>query len=281
MGKLIQYCTEQSKKDGDFLHGSWPAAGMGYLIQTENRHFIAIDGGQDRADAEGLIAIMEEIAGERPVVDLWMVSHPHGDHIWALREIANDASLLSRVQIKALCYSIPPLELTPWDQGSPKTMLEITEKLGVPVITPHADDELDIDGTKVKFFFTWENFEDVTKYKTFNALSMIFKITGKYKSAMFIGDSTGSGPRRVNAMYGDRLDELKADIVQLAHHGLDGGDTWFYKNVDASIALVPTSLGGGKYERMPEITCCAANMYAQERAFTVIQAFSGTASIEF
>ena len=109
MGKLIQYCTEQSKKDGDFLHGSWPAAGMGYLIQTENRHFIAIDGGQDRADAEGLIAIMEEIAGERPVVDLWMVSHPHGDHIWALREIANDASLLSRVQIKSLCYSIPPL----------------------------------------------------------------------------------------------------------------------------------------------------------------------------
>ena len=278
MGKLIQYCTEASKPDGDFSK-AWPAAGMGYIIETEHKHFILIDGGDHAQDAGQILDILEDLTPARPVtVDLWIISHPHGDHTNALKAYADDPAFRARAEVKAICFSAP--DDAPFG-GEVGTLHRVIGALGCEEITPKAGDTIDIDGTVVRFYFTWKDHSRFDRVTTFNDLSLIFSVTGAKKRAMFIGDSCSEGPKFVRTCFEEHPEEIKCDILQVAHHGLDGGDIPFYKMVDAQIVLVPASLGGGKFERMPETICNAKNMYAQNRAFTVIQAFTGTVGIEF
>ena len=277
MGKLIQYCTEASKKDGDFSK-VWPAAGMGYVIETEHKHYILIDGGDCKQDAEQMFDLLEDLAPAKPHVDLWIITHPHGDHTNAIKAYAEDPALRARADVDAVCFSAP--DDVPFG-GEVQTLHRVVETLGCREITPAAGDVIDVDGTVIRFYFTWKDHTHFDRVTTFNDLSLIFSVTGRHKRAMFIGDSCSEGPRFVYKSFAEHPEELKCDVLQVAHHGLDGGDIPFYKAVDAQIVLVPTSLGGGKFERMPETICNAKNMYAQNRAFTVIQAFTGTIGIEF
>ena len=75
-------------------------------------------------------------------------------------------------------------------------------------------------------------------------------------------------------------DLLKSDIVQVAHHGLNGGDVDFYHYVGAETAMVPISKSGYLAINAPRDRCCTANRFAQDRALTVIYAFTGNYSAE-
>ena len=57
MAKLIQYMTKESLYDGAFDNSYWAAAGMGYVIVTENKKFIVIDGGHPN-DSDSLIELL-------------------------------------------------------------------------------------------------------------------------------------------------------------------------------------------------------------------------------
>ena len=62
MEKLIQFCTSASLYNGAFDNvAGWSAAGMGYVIVTENDRFIVVDGGHSD-DATALIEILEKYA---------------------------------------------------------------------------------------------------------------------------------------------------------------------------------------------------------------------------
>ena len=57
------------------------------------------------------------------------------------------------------------------------------------------------------------------------------------KSILFLGDMSSEGGKRL-LQY--EKDDLKADIVQMAHHGQAGVDEDVYKAISPSIALWPT-----------------------------------------
>ena len=93
MGTLIQLCTEASRKDECFTKGVWPAAGMGYVFVTDSGRLLVIDGGETERDAETLVSLLEEKSDGHPTVDLWIVSHAHGDHYGALEIVAKTPAL--------------------------------------------------------------------------------------------------------------------------------------------------------------------------------------------
>ena len=73
MEKLIQYATKASAYDGPFDSVvGWAAAGMGYIIKTENGKIIVIDGGHDE-DGYPLYEIIRE---KNPDVPYIMVTRP-------------------------------------------------------------------------------------------------------------------------------------------------------------------------------------------------------------
>ena len=101
MAKLIQYCTIASLYDGAFGGAvAWPAAGMGYVIYTDDGA-VVIDGGLPE-DAAPIV----DLIGDRPV-RLWIITHPHYDHYGALHAIVSNKALKERVRVDSLCYYFP------------------------------------------------------------------------------------------------------------------------------------------------------------------------------
>ena len=277
MGTLIQLCTEASRKDECFTKGVWPAAGMGYVFVTDSGRLLVIDGGETEGDAEMLVSLLEKKYGAHPVVDLWILTHSHLDHYGALEIIAKTPSLRERLTVSRLCACTDiPVSFPESDQAR---IAAIPGLLGCELVTPHAGDVLTVDDLTVRILYTWENDPKLADAKSFNRLSLTFTVTGAAHRAMFVGDSTPTGPTVVRDSTDPAL--LKSDFLQLAHHGLDGGNIGFYRLVNPETVLIPCSLGGAKFIKAPETGCNYFNRYIQERALSVVCACMGNTEMEF
>lgn len=277
MGTLIQLCTEASRKDECFTKGVWPAAGMGYVFVTDSGRLLVIDGGETERDAETLVSLLEEKSDGHPTVDLWIISHAHGDHYGALEIVAKTPALRERLTVSKICACTDiPVSFPENDQAR---IAAIPGLLGCTQVTPHAGDVLTVDNLEIRMLYTWEDDPKLADVTSFNRLSLIFTVTGPEHRMMVIGDSTSTGPSVVR----DRTDPtlLKSDFLQLAHHGLDGGNIGFYRLVDPITVLIPCSLGGAKFIKAPETGCNYNNRYIQERALNVICACMGNTETEF
>lgn len=277
MGTLIQLCTEASRKDECFTKGVWPAAGMGYVFVTDSGRLLVIDGGETERDAETLVSLLEEKSDGHPTVDLWIISHAHGDHYGALEIVAKTPALRERLTVSKICACTDiPVSFPENDQAR---IAAIPGLLGCTQVTPHAGDVLTVDNLEIRMLYTWENDPKLADVTSFNRLSLIFTVTGPAHRMMVVGDSTSTGPSVVR----DRTDPtlLKSDFLQLAHHGLDGGNIGFYRLVDPITVLIPCSLGGAKFIKAPETGCNYNNRYIQERALNVICACMGNTETEF
>ena len=277
MGTLIQLCTEASRKDECFTKGVWPAAGMGYVFVTDSGRLLVIDGGETEGDAEMLVSLLEEKSDGHPTVDLWIISHAHGDHYGALEIVAKTPALRERLTVSKICACTDiPVSFPENDQAR---IAAIPGLLGCTQVTPHAGDVLTVDNLEIRMLYTWEDDPKLSDAKSFNRLSLFFTVTCPALRMMVVGDSTSTGPTVVR----DRTDPtlLKSDFLQLAHHGLDGGNIGFYRLVDPITVLIPCSLGGAKFIKAPETGCNYNNRYIQERALNVICACMGSTEMEF
>lgn len=87
-----------------------------------------------------------------------------------------------------------------------------------------------------------------------NNSSMVYMVDTGEKKILFLGDMGDMGGRYLLKMAGDRL---KADIVQMAHHGQNGVDKEVYKAVAPGLCLWPTPQwlwdndNGGGYDSGP------------------------------
>ena len=280
MAKLIQYSTKASQYSGAFdSKVGWAAAGMGYLIVTDGGRLIMIDGGFDD-DAEPLISLMKEQTGQdKPTVDLWIITHPHGDHYFALRRLAKE-DMRRRLLIKTLVYRFPA-DFT--DRGGNTclgdalAMQNVADTFCADTVTPEIDGHIAIDGLDLHFLYVPE---DASELNNFNQLSLIFKITGSERDVMITGDAFHRSLEKVVKRYGEAL---RSDILQMPHHGLcDTGHLEFYNLVGAKALLVPTSIAGHRamHSELYGIDSRRANLFAEENAEKVYNAFEGTVTIE-
>jgi beta-lactamase superfamily II metal-dependent hydrolase len=285
MEKLIQYCTKESLYDGAF-NGKvgWHAAGMGYIIVSENKHLIVIDGGCPH-DAEDFLRLIEENADGKPVVDLWIITHPHSDHDGALNRIAKTPELCARVEIKEIVYRFPK-EFFERNgafsnvnaNANMETVLSLT---GAKAHLPELDEKVTVDGAEVHFLYYPYDCRIINGIGNCNVCSLIFTVQTKNKRILFTGDANTRNLQVVKWLYGKAL---KCDILQLPHHALcDTGHLDFYKVVDAAIVLEPTCIAGDRAMHS-ELYCTAErarwNAFAEENAAKVYKSYEGTVEIE-
>lgn len=250
---------------------------MGYVFITDGGKLLVIDGGETEGDAERLVSLLEKKCGASPAVDLWILTHSHLDHYGALEIIAKTPALRERITVSKICACTDiPVSFPETDQAR---IAAIPGLLGCTQVTPRVGDVLTVDNLEIRMLYTWEDDPKLSDVKSFNRLSLIFTVTGPAHRMMVVGDSTSTGPTVVR----DHTDAalLKSDFLQLAHHGLDGGNIGFYRLVDPSAVLIPCSLGGAKFIKAPETGCNYNNRYIQERALNVICACMGSIEMEF
>lgn len=217
--------------------------GMSYIIQIKDASFILIDGGAyHEEDAECLYELLRKNTpeGQKPVISMWMFSHPHFDHIGLATEFICQKAY--DIEIKSFAYQFPDCEKinTMEDDIEMKKSIAVLENNMAEyhpkavVYTLHSRQKYNFEGVEIEILWTGE---DIYPYKAlhYNDLSAAWRMTfDGGKTFLVLGDCFTYSCQQMEQAYGDYL---KSDILQLTHHGLCGGDKKLYQRIDPEICF--------------------------------------------
>lgn len=201
-----------------------------YSIYNETKGLIIVDGGWSE-DAASVREVINELGGH---VDAWILTHPHQDHIGAFNLLYNELEGITIDNIYTVEMAKPEecIEVAPWDSVD-----AYNDFLGLDIenITYlYANDTLDICGLKFEIISTYdENVKNLSK-DFINDGSIIFKVTNQTESMLFCADV---GINMSNFLVEKWGNSLKADYLQMAHHGYGGLGDEFYRLVSPKIAF--------------------------------------------
>ena len=94
-----------------------------------------------------------------------------------------------------------------------------------------------VAGAEIEILFTHED-KDPKAFTGGNTTSSGWRITLGDSTVVFLGDMTNDSCKCIADLYGAALE---ADILQLTHHGVGGGDLSLYQYVDPKICFWGTA----------------------------------------
>lgn len=204
---------------------------LSVLIETNNGEIIMIDGGTS-GDASHLVQLLAE-KGNR--VSAWLVTHPHSDHIGALTEILGHPEY--GITIDHVYGSLASREwYHEYEAYRADTVDGFLNALSaLPSDRVHMNlskgHQLLVDNVTI----TVLNQPYLLNVNSINNSSVAYQLNINGKTALFLGDM---GEEAGTCLMDDYTQEqLKADIVQMAHHGQDGVSQKFYEAVRPEICL--------------------------------------------
>ena len=216
---------------------------MCYVVTT-GTGLVIIDGGYHYETPR----LREIIHRYGDSVEAWILTHYHPDHITAFMDIAEDPRGIKIRHIYAA--EQPDLELmrrkAPWDTFS---ALEHFISLGISGMEYlHRGDRIDLLGLKMEVLSAYDESMNDRTNDLMNDGSLMFRLSGREDSILFCADVGVGMADFLTAEYGE---DLKADYVQMGHHGFGGPGEAFYRLVDPRAAFfdAPAGLGTGEDNR--------------------------------
>ena len=230
----VMPCEENGKVQSALValggHGDHPGmTGMEFVMRLENGGFIVMDGGADSRMWENTYRIMKEMAldPEHIVIESWIFTHSHDDHIAAFTQFTEAyETLRGQVTLKNVianfaCPEQAGKQGLDWsDALIRKAMKEVFPD--VPFYKPHPGNEFYFPGLRAEILGTHESFTGTTDGFPYyyNACNLLIKATIAGQVIMFEGDNDARNNVILGKTYGDYL---KCDILQADHHGNFGG----------------------------------------------------------
>lgn len=201
-----------------------------YTIETIKGKLIVIDGGYE-TDAAYVRGILKEKGNK---VNAWILTHFHQDHIGAFCRIQEDPQ---GIKIKKI-YTIDmaPMDLcvenAPWDETYTyerflELDVEVTKYL-------YAGDKVKIAGVPMTIMNAYDDYVDALSDDLHNDGSLMFMVYGETEKMLFCSDI---GKRMSDYLLESYGEELKADYLQMGHHGNGGLKADFYQMVNPKVAL--------------------------------------------
>ncbi len=205
---------------------------MAYLIRTDDGNITVIDGGL--ASSAGILEdFLIQLGGE---VHTWILTHPHKDHIGALKKIIPGG----RIVINRIIHSEIDLEKIkvqePISFELAKDYYSVLKNSKIEIIDANLREKYSI-GNGVELEILGNRNENIL-VNLVNNSSLVFKISSVSKSVLFLGDLGIEGGQVVIENIDSKV--LKSNYVQMAHHGQDGVAEDFYEIVNPQYALWPT-----------------------------------------
>lgn len=207
---------------------------MGYMLETEKGRIIMIDGGLPEY-SEHIIDILKQKGG---IVEAWYITHAHVDHASVLIDAINS----NEIQINNIYVSLNGKE---WyeqyevDEGRVSFALELIDTLGSEIVR----DKVHEVSLREEMNFDNLNFK-ILKIKNpsyienaGNNQSVVIKVSNNFKSILFLGDL---GAEYQEDFINENQDEIKADAVQMGHHGQHAVNQEIYNLVNPTICFWPT-----------------------------------------
>ena len=219
--------------------------GMSYVFQLSDNEFFLIDGGYfSDGEAERLYRFLKtRCKAEKPIIKGWLFTHAHQDHIGCFMDFV--LKYINDVEINQLLFNFQPIDLSK-AKGNPRqksndiaTVKEFYEILKehcrrIPKKKLKTGDSFAVGRLGVDVLYTADDI--LPKEVSFNDYSCVVKIKIKNRSILFLGDIQEEGSEW---LLGNKKEQLKADIVQVSHHGFNGATKELYNAINADTALFP------------------------------------------
>ena len=228
--------------------------GLSYVIRLSDGRFIIFDGGWNfEPDRNRLFECLKEGSpDEKPVIAAWILTHPHGDHYLCFLGFMEQYG--DQVVIEKFLFNFPEFddiehypklkdpnamqkEIAPY-QIIPKVLAQV-EKLGVPVYTPRTGQRYRIGDADCEILSCMD--ETIHCSEKINALSLVIRMELGGQVILWTTDASFSFAR-IPQRYGDYL---KADILQIPHHGFQCGDAeeeiMGYDLISPKVCFMPVS----------------------------------------
>lgn len=251
--------------------------GLSAIITLEDGSFIVYDGGgsgktMDADDENTMFEVMVDlhtkVFGKAPDTNNplhirgWIITHEHWDHQMVFYNFCKEYGNNSSVRIDRLFYN-PASDEETYNCYNPDSTIEVNVLNGTldkyirgdsfQVIKVHTGQKFYLANAELQILYTHEDIHP-QELGYFNNSSTIFRISlnttnrniGQVagsehivntETSIWLGDLERIGSKCMRAMYGETL---KADIVQVAHHGYNGVEKELYALIDPEIVLWPT-----------------------------------------
>ena len=235
-----------------------------YVIRTKNDKIIVIDGGYYGKEYcyyihSAIRAILGLKENDYFEIDAWFITHPHEDHFGEMALQFERYSKESNYKVKNIYFDFVDFKKKHYNDWSEdcdkwidsfKTALDNYAKVNGIKTDCYYDDlngavinekavkdglTITVDGVNFEILRTRDDRDIIV-----NGSSLVIKMKAEGQTVIFLGDlDKTSGNIFLNET--DK-DALKADIVQMAHHGNWAVDKEFYDVIGAKVHLWPTPL---------------------------------------
>lgn len=232
------------------------APGMSYVVQVASGEFLVIDGGPtNEDDIPALLDYMKKLTpeGKKPTVAAWLITHAHSDHMALANHFLE--RYRDEIELKMVGYNFPVWEAVKncHDvKGDPNRYLTMIEKFranaeafGAEQLVLHAGQRLYFADVTLEVLFTHEE-QYPLDMPWINHTSLAFRLVTESKTVMILGDCEKTLCQQMADVYGE---ELKSDILQLSHHGVNGACVDLYRLIDPEVCF--WAISQEKYENDP------------------------------
>jgi len=229
--------------------------GLSCVIRLSDGRFIVIDGGRKLdVEADKLYECLRGgSAFGKPVIAAWILSHPHGDHFHCFINFMDRYK--EAVEIERIVFSFPEADdtehypalaqenNTPYGDLSGvlniPLMLERARESGALLYAPHTGQRFAIGDAKMEILSSMDDTLHLSRH--INASAIVIKMHLGGQTILWTTDasfSIGKLPERYT-------EALKADILQIPHHGFQSGtaeaEIEGYKWIRPDICLLPAN----------------------------------------
>lgn len=212
------------------------------IVKSSDGHMLVVDGGL-KTNAPYLAEYIRSNGGR---VDAWLLTHPHVDHCGAL------AVMLEQRKSGSGEYSDLSLGDIYYGFASEDYYRAHEQSYRIPFIEEIDSALASYDSSKLHYnspagttiqvgnvSVQIMNQVFLSEVDTGNNSSIVYMITVGGKKLLVLGDTPYELAQELMKNYS--ADALKADIVQIAHHGQHGGSLDFYRMISPRYALWPSS----------------------------------------
>ncbi len=224
--------TKENIKDAVTLHMmELSEYGNSFVLQLKNGHFILCDGGRAE-DLEYLLTYLESLVpkGEKPVVEAWLITHPHGDHASLFNSFVNNWTYAERIYVEEIVMDTYNNDVST-RMGVTSVSLAVrtaAEKLhstdgGHPnVYRPQAGQKYYFEDIRIDVMQTMIQCPEESWYRwseNLNEFSTWFMFNIEGQRYLNIGDADFGAMRSAMRTYDS--EDFEMDIMAVSHHGIN------------------------------------------------------------
>ena len=196
------------------------------FIFEENGRLLVIDGGFE-SEAENLFAAIQALGGQ---VAGWFITHPHADHMGACCRLLEEHGTELRVEAVYTCFLDETLlcDMEPGQAEYTRLYLPWLQTLirrhGIRHVRMRRGDVYPFGDAAVRVL---REPDPAITVNCINNSSTVFRLDAGGQRLLFLGDLGVEGGHQLLAQTSP--EELRADFVQMSHHGQHGVDRPVYE----------------------------------------------------